>query len=219
MTNDDAQPGEGLSGLAHSQSTSEVIARYDRWVGSYNEDLVKWGYAVPQTLASELKRELCVRNVSGPVLDAGCGTGLVGSALAKAGIGPITGIDASIESLAEANATQIYETVSHSDLLAPLDFADETFVAAVCGGVLTYLTDTESVLSELIRVTRPGGVVLATQRSDLWIERECESVMASLASRRGLRVSWSEPKPYLPGHPEYGDSILVIYITISKERP
>ena len=218
MTDDEDHAGKGLSGLAHSQSTPEVIARYDGWVRTYDDDLAKWGYVVPQTLASELKQALTEGEIIGTVLDAGCGTGLVGRALAEAGIGPLEGIDASVESLAEANATQAYESVSYSDLSKPLDFADGSFASVVCGGVLTYLTDTQKVLSELIRVTKAGGVVIATQRTDLWSERGCDAVMAGLAARPGLTVSLSEPQPYLPGHPEYGDSILVIYITISKER-
>ncbi len=221
MTSDDDHGGAGLSGLAHSQSTAEVIARYDGWVGSYNEDLQSWGYEVPQTLASELADHLSKtpgassRTQSQPILDAGCGTGLVGVELAKVGLGPLLGIDGSQESLAAAGATGVYERLNQGDLLATLAFEDEAFSAVVCGGVLTYLPDTERVLRELVRVTQAGGVVLATQRTDLWVERNCDEVMASLDRTPGLNVSWTEPRAYLPGHPEYGESIRVVYITIT----
>lgn len=206
--------GDGLSGLAHSESLDEVVARYDGWVSDYDRDLASWNYQVPKYLAAQARACLGPDPLDVPILDAGCGTGLIGRELRALGLGPVFGLDASQSSVARAAETGAYASVEVADLTCALRFSDDSFAAAVCGGVLTYLKDTGFVLSELARVVRPGGVVLASQRTDLWIERDCDAVIASLMTKRKMSVTVSDPQPYLPGHPEYADQIKVIYLRI-----
>jgi len=210
--------GSGLSGLAHSDSSGQVVARYDEWAATYDADLAAWGYSVPARLAEGLIARLgadATASKAAPVLDAGCGTGLIGRELQHRGVTPIDGIDASALSLREAERTGAYRSLAAMDLSAPLPLRDASYRAVVCGGVLTYLPAIEFVLRELLRVTVPRGWVIATQRTDLWIDRDCDAVMERLAAD-GCNVEVGEAQPYLPGHDEYADDILVKTITLQR---
>lgn len=218
--------GDGLADLARAETPADVASRYDDWASRYDEDIAAWGYQVPNRLAASVLR----RRDSSPILDAGCGTGLFGAAMAalqaEAGLNPATaldpvagsgqsplsiiGIDISTASIAVAEAGGHYDRVVQGDLLSRLPWEDGVFGAAVCGGVLTYIEQPEPLLAELLRVTRSGGSVLFTQRTDLWIERDCDAVMKRFANS-GCTVELAEPQDYLPGAAEYGTEIQVIH--------
>ena len=212
------EPYAGLAELAADGSPEEVIAVYDQWASSYNEDLAKWRYEVPARLANAVLAMEGNGAPAQPILDAGCGTGLIGIALAAGGIETITGIDASTESLTAAGRTGAYHELIEVNLDNPLPFATATFAAVVCGGVIGYVADAGAVLRELVRVTSPGGSVFFTERSDFWVERGYETTLATLARSTTSVVESSEPQPYLPGHPDFGTSIEVIYTTITKPK-
>jgi len=205
----------GLSNLAHEPDPDAVQDRYDQWVSTYEDDVRSWGYEVPEALAARLARHLAP-GVERPILDAGCGTGLVGRALRshpQLAKRRIIGIDASPQSLAALPAG-LYAETREVDLGGDLPFSPASFDAVVCGGVLTYLPNTLSVLSNFGAAIAADGVVIATQRTDLWASRSCGDVMSTLRNQ-GWRVEVSEPQPYLPGHPEYADDIQVIYVTMT----
>lgn len=213
---DERDFGHGLAGLARVESSIQLATRYDQWAQRYDADLASWGYEVPQRLA----RELAQSSNDGPVLDAGCGTGLIGAAVVErfqaAGL-PRTmmaGVDISAASLAEARRRGCYSQLIQADLLRPLPFADGQFGAVVCGGVMTYVPEPDHVLREFVRVTAPGGSVLFTQRTDLWEERHCDEVLAGLASTGLCTVQIDQARPYLPHADEYGDEILVIGVRL-----
>lgn len=208
--------GAGLSQLAHAESIQEVIARYDGWAGQYESDLQTWGYDVPSVVASIAAEHLGETSLPAlPIMDAGCGTGLCGQALRDAGIDTIAGMDMSVESLTLADRRAVYDELYEVDLSElPLPFADDTFAGITCAGVLTYLPDTAGILREFLRITTPGGAVVVSQRTDLWAERDCVNAIAELIVEGLCDAEFSEPEPYLPGHPEYGDHIEVIYTVL-----
>jgi predicted TPR repeat methyltransferase len=210
--NDDAAPVVNLAGRA-GDDPAAIAALYDGWaLTRYESDLVEWGYDAPERVAERL----VAAEIPGdePVLDAGCGTGLVGVALRQHEIEPIVGGDFSSESVEVARSRDVYSAVVDFDLNGPLDFADGEFRATVSVGVFSYLIDTEATVRELLRVTRPGGVVIFTQRSDLWDERDVDGILDRVAGRMSS-VSVSGPQPYLPGNPEFGDRIGIRYVTLT----
>ena len=148
------------------------------------------------------------------ILDAGCGTGLVGVELRRLGATHIVGGDFSPGSVEVARQRGAYDDVVHLDLNAPLDFADDSFDAVVSVGVFSYLADSRSTILELLRVTSPNGCVVFTQRSDLWTERNFDALIAALVEEQRCTASVSDIAPYLPGHPEFGDDIGVRYVTL-----
>ena len=134
------------------------------------------------------------------LLDVGCGTGMVGPALRAAGCrAELTGLDISEGSLQVAAATGHYAALRPADLQQPLPVHDDSFDVVVCVGVMTYLPDTEAVWRELARVARPGGLVVLTQREDLWQPRGCRAVVERLtADGVWTPLEVTGPAPYLP---------------------
>jgi predicted TPR repeat methyltransferase len=195
MGPDDAAIGDWLQ-----QGTSdprEVAARYDAWARSYDDDLTSWSYRAPTVVAETvLTRSPAV----GSVLDVGCGTGLVGRALRAGGFaGRLHGLDISQESLDIAEQGGAYDALEQADLQQPLPVETDSVDAVACVGVMTYLPDVEAVWREFARVARPGGLVVVTQREDLWPARECQAVVDRLRDEAlWTPVEITGPAPYLP---------------------
>lgn len=189
---------------AGSTDADDVAKVYDGWAASYDADLRAWRYQAPLLTVAAL---VAAQPNAAPLLDVGCGTGLVGRELRAAGYGRIVGIDLSARSLELAEATGAYHRLERVDLQAEaIPFPDASFAAVVCVGVMTYLPDTTAMVSEFCRVTERGGSVLFTQRDDLWGPRGCLADLEALTEVGRCRIeSISEPLPYLPASDELGD--------------
>jgi len=198
-----------------STSSAEVAKTYDDWAATYNETLADWDYRAPGYAARLLQSHIPPASV---IIDAGCGTGLAGTALRDAGFtGPIDGIDISPSSLRQAEQRDVYRHLETANLQAlPLDIADDIYDGLVCIGVLTYVPDSEAVLREFARIVRPGGTVLVTQRDNLYRERAFGKTIKALADAGILGdVVISDPQPYLPDNPEFGLDITVVYAAMA----
>ena len=89
------------------------------------------------------------------ILDAGCGVGAFSEPLTRHN--EVYGVDFSEKSLHFA-ASRGLKTMP-GDLKA-LTFSDNTFYVVLCIGVIQLIADYRPVLTELARVTKPGGVLL-----------------------------------------------------------
>jgi predicted TPR repeat methyltransferase len=199
----------GLSNL--SNQNSEVTKYYDNWAKDYDATLADWRYEAPEQIASLLSAKLSPNST---ILDAGCGTGLCGSALLSTGFTKIDGVDVSQRCLEIASMTNAYRHLTVTDMQRlPLPIPDDHYDGLACVGVLTYLADTRGTLTEFNRVVRSGGFVAMTQRSDLMAERQFPSTLYNLFDE-GLieQLHISEPSPYLPENDEFSSQILVHYI-------
>lgn len=197
-----------------SRKSDDVAKYYDNWANDYDETLADWRYDAPQQVASMLMDELSPKSV---ILDAGCGTGLSGRALRSAGFTTVDGIDVSRRSLKIAGMSGVYSTLRAMDLQRfPLPIPDDKYDGLVCVGVLTYLTDSIGTLREFNRIVRSGGIVVFTQRSDLFAKRKFQNVLKKLSDGSWIEhVRISEPHPYLPENEEFGEKILVHYVAYS----
>jgi len=203
--------GQGLAGVSDA-SPAEVVGVYDGWVSTYDTDVLLWGYEVPGRLASVIA---ATGATNGDVLDAGCGTGLVGLALDAVGVASVIGADFSPESIEAARQRDVYRELHVIDLSQPLPFTSQRFLAVVCGGVFSYLTDPEVVLREFLRIVRHGGPIVFTQRVNLWESRQMDAVLQRLADEGRCTVDVSPPRPYLPGHGEFDDGVHDVTLTAS----
>ncbi len=175
----------------------EVADRYDAWAQSYDDDLASWSYQAPEVVAETV----VTRHPSaGSVLDVGCGTGLVGRALRARGFaGQILGLDISDASLEIARQRGVYDSLERADLQRRLALEEDSVDAVVCVGVMTYLPEVEAAWREFARVARPRGVVVVTQRDDLWHARECQAVVDRLEDEGvWTPLEITGPAPYLP---------------------
>jgi len=198
--------------LARGSGDVDDVGRfYDDWADRYDADLVEWSYEAPDVAAGALLEHVPDADV---VLDAGCGTGLVGRALRRAGYGGrLDGVDVSAESARLADETGAYDSIRTADLQQPLDLSSDVYVGLACVGVMTYVPDVEQCWSEFTRIVRSGGVIVVTQREDLWAERRCRQVIDELAAAgRWTPIGVTDARPYLPGHGDFADRIGVHYV-------
>ena len=164
--------GESLE-LWHATYEAETLEElddaYGKWASLYDRDTLDgMGYVGPQIAASMLDQHLDAK--ASRVLDAGCGTGLVGMMLNKMGYENVDAMDYSKAMLAEAEKKEVYSKVFQEDMNKELAIADDTYDATICVGTFTYAHVGPHAFDELIRVTRPGGYICFTIRDGAYQE-------------------------------------------------
>ncbi len=153
-----------LDRVYRAGSEDELMAAYDAWAESYDSDLQRSGYRMPAISAALIGRH--VPEETAPILDAGCGTGIIGEALSVAGYRELHGLDLSEGMLAAARARGVYDRLHRASLGGPIDFPDDHFGAVVAVGVLTKGHVGPAAFAELLRVTAAGGRLVFTIRVD-----------------------------------------------------
>ncbi len=98
------------------------------------------------------------------VLDIGCGSGALLSELSRSAPGTVHGLDLNPAFLALAASQGQAELVQGDAHHLP--YADEAFDVSLCHFLLLWVASPEQVVSEMRRVTRPGGSVLALAEPD-----------------------------------------------------
>jgi len=153
--------------VLNAASVDELADAYAQWADSYDNDLQgEMGYKAP-VMVSRLLRDSLPPDAT-KVLDAGCGTGLVGVALTKLGYSNIDGLDYSTEMLAQAKRKGVYTSLAECDLMQALDLPQDEYDAVTCVGTFTLGHVGPFAFRELIRVTRTGGYICFTVRDEAW---------------------------------------------------
>ena len=141
---------------AYSVRTPDDSRRlYAKWASTYEQSFVKaHGYAYHEHVARIFA---AADRPVGRVLDVGCGTGVVGVALRRNGVGEIDGVDISPEMLAEAARKDVYRELIVADLTVGLEIASDTYAGVTSAGTFTHGHLGPDSLEELIRVSRSGA--------------------------------------------------------------
>lgn len=177
-------------------STNELMQVYDGWADRYDRELLEdWGYTSPQKAVHLLLEAMASNDLA--VLDAGCGTGLVGVLLKEAGISSLTGIDYSPGMLAEAERKGVYDTLHTIDMNNPLTLPSDSFDAVTCIGTFTSTHVKPQAVTELARVTRSGGVLVFTVRDDYWQSTNFVDLVAELHISGVARIEQIRLEPYI----------------------
>lgn len=153
-----------LDAVYAADTPEKAEATYDAWASRYDADLMAMGYRLPWHFAAAVLRH--VPFGTGPILDAGCGTGLQAEPLHLLGWRGFTGVDLSTEMLAVARSKGLYDDLRQARLGTALPFATDSFAASFCVGTMTPGHAPIETLDELIRVTRPGGFIAFSLRHD-----------------------------------------------------
>ena len=152
----------------NAKSSQEIVEIYDGWAEDYERRILGNGYSTPAVatwfFGSYVSRE------DGPVLDAGAGTGITGAILAPLGYGELVGIDVSPRMLELARNKGVYKDLRQMELGGPLDFPDDTFGAVVSTGVFAAGHAPPESFEELIRTTKPGGHIIFSVRTDVYLD-------------------------------------------------
>ncbi len=154
-----------LEGAYALNGADDVRRLYADWAGTYDSGFATArGYQLPALVAAGYAEG----GGKGSVLDVGAGTGLVGEALAAQGVGPIEGTDLSAEMLAVAQSKGVYGRTFTSDLMQPLPIEDNTYQGITSAGTFTLGHLGPEPLSELIRITAPGGLFALSINAEHW---------------------------------------------------
>jgi predicted TPR repeat methyltransferase len=191
-----------------SQGTDQLRERYDVWAADYDSDLGDLGWSAPQACAHRCSH---FARPDAEILDAGCGTGLVGVSLAAIGHTRIVGFDLSTGMLERSAARGVYSELHQGSLLERLPFDGDRFGSVVSVGVFTHGHVDGSAFAELARVTTPGGHVSITFRDDSFDDLGYRTEQQRLIDAGTWEiVEITEPLALLH---EHGDDILLRVLT------
>jgi predicted TPR repeat methyltransferase len=171
-------------------------AVYDEWATSYDNDVndPASDYVGPARAAQSAATH---GNINGTVLDAGCGTGLCGIALAHLGAKTIDGLDLSPGMLKVADKTGAYRHLGTADLSKPIEKPDAAYDVVTCVGTLTKThVGPDPALKEFARIIKRGGVVVATVLEDIWAPGGFEAEVERLAKEGVIDVVSTEKGDY-----------------------
>lgn len=215
--------GIAYAGLGQVAKTAEgAVKLYDDWADTYDACLVSWGYEAPERVAAHLKERL---GTDARVLDLGCGTGLSGVALTKAGLtGAHVGVDISPKSVEIALKLGCY---SGGAFVGSLEepFSEEVvkkgpYDAVITVGVLSYVHKFDLLWPEVLKVLAPGGLLVTTHRCPFYSD-DMDGIQTE-AAKHVVSGEWScqllsEPMPYMPKNPDPAESVKRInYIIFRK---
>ena len=148
---------------------------YDRWSQSYDRDVQSEEYSGPSYIAAYFdllpKQKVNFENLRDiEILDSGCGTGLVGVALSRRGYRNVDGFDLSYGMVEKAEKTEAYRTLTGGcDMTQPIEtYPNNRYDAAISCGVFTLGHVPPTALEEMIRVTKPGGLVVVSTRKSYY---------------------------------------------------
>ena len=145
----------------HAADLDELEGIYKNWASDYESDVINLAGYVGHLITSDLLLNY-LRNTESIVLDAGCGTGLVGEILYKNNFRNMDGVDFSQEMLNIAHQKNIYQSLKLVDLTKKLDYENDSFDAIICAGTFTCGHVGPEALREMVRITKQGGYICFT---------------------------------------------------------
>ena len=165
----------------------ELLKYYQDWTDNnkYNKDMVDWNYTAPQETVSVLKKYALKKNSK--ILDAGCGTGLVGIELKKYSYLNIEGVDFS-QSMLDLVPHNIYKKIEKIDLNKPLKFKNNIYDVVMCVGTFTYWHVKPHALDEIIRITRNKGLICFTINEGIYEEYGFDKKIKELTNNKLWKV-------------------------------
>ena len=184
---------------------------YRDWAETYDQDfLAQSGYRFGQLIADAFR----AAGGRGPVLDAGCGTGLIGDFLA-ADI-ELDGADISQEMLAVARSKGRYRNLFEVDLTKPLPFDSASYNGLTSSGTFTHGHVGPDALDELVRVLRTGAIAAITGNRTFYESAGFAAKFDELVRRNQIgKLTLREELIYSPaGSPPAGHENDTAYIIV-----
>ncbi len=199
MADDRDDPIEAIYERTKAEGAERV---YADWAERYDADNAALGFRLPVMAGAFAARHIALS--AGPILDAGAGTGQIGSTLQVLGYDDITAIDISEAMLAIAARSGAYKDLKRQVLGERLDFPGEHFAGVLCIGCFGTGHAPPTTLRELVRVARPGGTIIFNVIENSWKELGFPAVIRELSDGGRWRLleergGW---RPYTIGEPD-----------------
>ena len=172
--------------VSKTQNEDDLMNVYQKWAADYDDDNDNLLGTVSQPRSVQILQEY-VRNKELKIIDVGCGTGLVGRELERAGFSNFDGIDISKEMIDIAKQRG-YSNLFIGSLNDKLPFTDSEYDAALCVGVFTHGHVGSDRLDELARIVKPGGIICFTINEGVYASYGFNSKIERLESEHVWKV-------------------------------
>ena len=147
------------------KTPEDNIELYSVWAKSYDSDFID---EMQYELHLSVANEFILAGGKGPVLDVGAGTGVLAKALLQRGNFSIEATDISEAMLEVAKSKNIYERCFWSDLTKQIPVANCSYNGVVSSGTFTHGHVGPSSIFELVRISKPGGVIVISVNEEHW---------------------------------------------------
>ena len=168
-------------------TSDEVLKYYKDWTrkDKFKKDMVDWNYTAPLNAVSLIKKYAFKKNIQ--ILDAGCGSGLVGIEMKKNGYTNIDGVDLS-QDMINLIPKDIYQNIEIADLNKPIKFENNKYDLVMCVGTFTYSHVKPQALDEMIRITKNKGLVCFSVNEGIHEEYGFDKKIKKLSDNQSWNV-------------------------------
>ena len=159
------------------KSPTDNIKLYSVWAETYDMDFIN---EMQYQLHFSVADEFILNGGEGLVLDVGAGTGALAQALLQKRKFSIEATDISEEMLEIAKSKNIYKRSFLSDLTKEVPVDNSFYDGVVSSGTFTQGHVGPSSIRELVRVTKPGGLITISINEKYWISLDFENEVENL---------------------------------------
>lgn len=162
------------------KTPGDSLRLYGDWADTYDADFAQ---AMDYRLPAEVAQAFARAGGTGPVLDVGAGTGLVGQHLAKLRIGPVDGTDISTQMLKVAEAKGVYRRVFAADITRKTAIQPGTYSGIISAGTFTLGHIGPEPIEELLLAATRGAQFALTINAEHFERAGFAAKFAGLAGR------------------------------------
>ena len=165
----------------------EVENYYDEWTieNKYDKDMVDWKYSGPQETVNLFKKHAPNQDIK--ILDAGCGTCLVGVELKKNGFNNLDGADFS-QKMLDLVQENIYQNLFKIDLNKKVVINDNTYDGITCVGTFTFGHVNPPALDEMVRICKTGSLIGFTINIGIYEEYGFDKKIKELEDKNSWKI-------------------------------
>ncbi|XP_033100988.1 methyltransferase-like protein 27 isoform X2 [Anneissia japonica] len=159
-----------IDAMSKAGNAEGAKAVYDKWAETYDQDVMApenqhYGRAF---LVEALQKMVTDKSVK--ILDFAAGTGIVGQMVKQAGFNNIDALDCSNKCLEKAKEKHVYQNLMEETAgQRQLAINDNTYDVLICSAGFGPNLLNQSVFSEWIRITKPGGYIFNSFRKQ-WLK-------------------------------------------------
>ena len=171
---------------------------YEDWAATYDAEIQENGYVTPRRCATALAA--MADDLSAPLLDLGCGTGLSGLALRAAGFTTIDGVDISPSMLRRAEALPgVYRKTKVVDIGAPVPAAPEEYRYVNAAGVISPEHAPAEAVDEILAVLPSKGCLVFSLNDHALADPTFPGKVAEVVEQGRAFLEFEEYGDHLPG--------------------
>lgn len=181
------------------RSVGETRKLYADWADTYENDITAMSYATPDRIAEALLTQN--PDLTQPILDFGCGTGLSGIALKKKGFTTIDGTDISPEMLAHAKDKTGPDGPLYRNLwlgtVGEIGVKPGEYGIIVATGVISLGAAPAELLAVLVDALAPGSLLAFSYNDPTLLDESYMSALNGLLSDGSATQVFREHGPHL----------------------